>query len=188
MATFNMLEHKNIVIIGGTSGIGLSAGLAFIEHGANIVATGINEPSCQQAQKLFQDQGMTICSDARIEGTSKRAIEKCLAEFGSFDALFHVAGGSGRKWGDGPLHEVSLEAWQITMDINLTSVMLSNRAAIQHFLDQKTSGSILNVSSVLGFSPAPKFFNTHAYATAKSAIIGLSKSLAAYYAQQKYQN
>ncbi len=176
------LKDKNIVIIGGTSGIGLSAGITFIENGAHIVATGIDEASCDQANDLFQGRGITTCLDARIEGTAKEAIEKCVAEFGSFDALFHVAGGSGRKWGDGPLHELSLAGWQKTMELNLTSLMLSNQAAVQHFLATQTSGSILNVSSVLGFSPAPKFFYTHAYAAAKSAIIGLSKSLAAYYA------
>ncbi|MEM6767579.1 MAG: SDR family oxidoreductase [Bacteroidota bacterium] len=178
-----MLRDKNIVIIGGTSGIGLSSSATFIKYGANVVATGIDEGSCEQAQDILQDQGITICLDARIEGTTEKAIERCVEEFGSFDGLFHVAGGSGRKWGDGPLHELSLEGWQKTMDLNLTSVMLSNQAAVQHFMAKETSGSILNLSSVLGFSPAPRFFYTHAYAAAKSAIIGLSKSLAAYYAK-----
>ncbi len=177
-----MLKDKNIVIIGGTSGIGLATASALIEQGANVVASGFDEASCQQAQDILQDGGIAICLDARIEGTAKKAIERCVTEFGNFDALFHVAGGSGRKWGDGPLHELSLEGWQKTMDLNLTSLMLSNQAAVQHFLTNQTTGSILNLSSVLGFSPAPRFFYTHAYAAAKSAIVGLSKSLAAYYA------
>lgn len=178
-----MLRDKNLVIIGGTSGIGLSAGIAFIEHGANVVITGIDEAACEEAQGLVQDRGLAVCLDARIEGTAKVAIEKCIAKYGSFDGLFHVAGGSGRKWGDGPLHELSLDGWQKTLELNLTAVMLSNQAAVQHFLAKQSSGSILNLSSVLGFSPAPKFFYTHAYAAAKSAIIGLSKSLASYYAK-----
>jgi NAD(P)-dependent dehydrogenase (short-subunit alcohol dehydrogenase family) len=60
--------------------------------------------------------------------------------------------------------------------------MLSNQAAIQKFRELKTGGSVLNMSSVLGVSPSPKFFVTHAYAAAKSAVIGFTKSLAAYYA------
>jgi NAD(P)-dependent dehydrogenase (short-subunit alcohol dehydrogenase family) len=60
--------------------------------------------------------------------------------------------------------------------------MLSNRAAIQYFLEQQQPGAILNMGSVLGFSPSPKYFTTHAYAAAKSAIIGFSKSIASYYA------
>ena len=94
-----------------------------------------------------------------------------------------MAGGSGRKMGDGPLHELTLEGWNRTMELNLTSLMLSNQAAIKKFIELKKEGTILNMSSVLGFSPSPKYFSTHAYAATKSAIIGFSKSIAAYYAK-----
>jgi NAD(P)-dependent dehydrogenase (short-subunit alcohol dehydrogenase family) len=60
--------------------------------------------------------------------------------------------------------------------------MLSNQAAIRVFLSQKRPGTILNMSSVLGFAPSPKHFATHAYAAAKSAVIGFSRSVASYYA------
>jgi NAD(P)-dependent dehydrogenase (short-subunit alcohol dehydrogenase family) len=62
--------------------------------------------------------------------------------------------------------------------------MLSNRAAINFFLEKKQPGTILNMGSVLGFSPSSKYFSTHAYAAAKSAIIGFSKSIASYYASK----
>ena len=62
--------------------------------------------------------------------------------------------------------------------------MLSNQAAVKKFLELKKAGTILNMGSVLGFSPSPKYFYTHAYAAAKSAIIGFSKSVAAYYAKE----
>ncbi len=68
------------------------------------------------------------------------------------------------------------------MELNLTSLMLSNQAAVKKFLQLKTSGTILNMGSVLGYSPSPKYFSTHAYAAAKAAIIGFTKSIAAYYA------
>jgi NAD(P)-dependent dehydrogenase (short-subunit alcohol dehydrogenase family) len=97
--------------------------------------------------------------------------------------LYHVAGGSGRKFGDGPLHELTLEGWNKTLELNLTSLMLSNQAAVKKFLELKKSGTILNMGSVLGFSPSPKYFSTHAYAATKAAIIGFSKSIAAYYAK-----
>jgi NAD(P)-dependent dehydrogenase (short-subunit alcohol dehydrogenase family) len=61
--------------------------------------------------------------------------------------------------------------------------MLSNKAAIDHFLKQNKSGAIVNLSSVLAMHPAPSFFSTHAYAAAKAAIIGLSTSSASYYAK-----
>jgi len=111
------------------------------------------------------------------------AISACQAQWGDLHGLYHVAGGSGRSQGDGPLHEMTLEGWNATFELNLTSLMLSNRAAIKTFLKQSHGGNILNMGSVLGFSPSPHFFATHAYAATKSAIIGFSKSIAAYYAQ-----
>jgi NAD(P)-dependent dehydrogenase (short-subunit alcohol dehydrogenase family) len=102
--------------------------------------------------------------------------------FGGFDGLYHVAGGSGRRWGDGPLHEISDEGWRLTLELNLTSVLFSNRAAVRQFLAQKTGGSVLNLTSVLASSPSPQYFATQAYAAAKAAIIGLTKSCAALYA------
>jgi NAD(P)-dependent dehydrogenase (short-subunit alcohol dehydrogenase family) len=62
--------------------------------------------------------------------------------------------------------------------------MLSNQAAIQAFQKLAHGGSILNLGSILAFSPSPKYFVTHAYAAAKAAIEGLTVSTAAYYASQ----
>ena len=94
-----------------------------------------------------------------------------------------MAGGSGRRFGDGPLHELSLDGWNYTVALNLTSLMLSNQAAVRAFLAQGTGGTILNMGSVLGYSPSPVHFATHAYAATKSAVIGFTKSIAAYYAR-----
>ena len=80
------------------------------------------------------------------------------------------------------LHELSLDGWNQTLSLNLTSLMLSNQAAIKFFLKRQTAGTILNMGSVLGYSPSPKYFVTHAYAATKSAVIGFTKSIAAYYA------
>lgn len=177
------LQNKSIVIVGGTTGIGLSAAKAFIAHGARIVAVGRNPQNAGVASSLLKSAEIEI-GDASHEGTAESAIRRCIDQYGSFDGLYHVAGGSGRKYGDGPLHELSLEGWEQTLNLNLTSLMLSNRAAIRHFLERKTSGTILNMSSVLGYSPSPRYFVTHAYAAAKSAVVGFSKSIAAYYAAQ----
>ena len=84
--------------------------------------------------------------------------------------------------GDGPLHEITDEGWRKTLDLNAASMFYSNRAAVRQFLAQKTGGSILNLTSVLAYSPAPAHFATHAYATAKAAAIGLTTACAAYYA------
>lgn len=178
-----MLDHKSIVIIGGTTGMGLSAAKAFVKNGAKVVLVGRNAETGLKAKEEIGENSRIIIGNAIDPKTAQIAINECLNQFGSFDGLYHVAGGSGRKYGDGPLHELSLDGWNKTFELNLTSLMLSNQAAVQKFLEIGTGGTILNMSSVLGFSPSPKHFATHAYAASKAAVIGLTKSLAAYYAK-----
>lgn len=177
-----MLLNKNIVIIGGTTGIGLSAAKAFIANGANVVVVGRSADSAALAKMELGKSALSLSADAASENTAVQAIDICINSFGSFDGLYHVAGGSGRKMGDGSLDELTLDGWNKTMELNLTSLMLSNQAAVKKFLELKKGGTILNMGSVLGFSPSPKYFVTHAYAAAKAAIIGFTKSIAAYYA------
>ncbi len=110
------------------------------------------------------------------------ALGACLAKHGRIDGLFNVAGGSGRRFGDGPLHECTDEGWAQTFDLNLTTSFRMNRAVLNHWLTSNQSGTILNMSSVLAESPEPGHFTTHAYAASKAAINGMTRAMAAYYA------
>jgi NAD(P)-dependent dehydrogenase (short-subunit alcohol dehydrogenase family) len=177
-----LLSGKCIVIIGGTSGIGLSASRAMIAQGAKLVIVGGLEETSQEAASLLGSNAFVITADARDAGTAHKAIESCKDQFGGFHGLYHVAGGSGRRLGDGPLHELSLDGWNQTLEMNLTALMLSNRAAVQQLRKSPKGGAILNIGSVLGYAPSSRHFATHAYAAAKAAVIGFSKSIAAYYA------
>ena len=177
-----MLQQKNIVIIGGTTGLGLSAALAFVKNGAHLVVVGRTEVTVQEAQQQLGDAGLALTGDATQEATAPEAIRQCADRWGNCHGLYHVAGGSGRRFGDGPLHELTLEGWNKTFELNLTSLMLSNQAAVRYFLQQPQGGAILNMGSVLGYSPSPHHFATHAYAATKSAIIGFTKAIAAHYA------
>ena len=176
------LSNKSLVVIGGTAGLGLSAARAFVEAGARVVVVGRNAESCEAARASLGESATVLSADACEPQTAPRAIDEAVRAFGGFHGLYHVAGGSGRRMGDGPLHDITDEGWRATFDLNLTSLMMSNRAAVRQFLAQGTGGSILNMSSVLGFSPSPQHFATHAYAAAKAAAIGFSKAIAAYYA------
>lgn len=178
----NWLAGKRLVIIGGTSGMGLSAALACVKEGARVIVVGRNPAHSEEAAAKLGDTGYVLTADASNEGTAESAIDVCHNKFGGFDGLYHVAGGSGRKFGDGPLHELTLDGWKQTLDLNITSLMLSNRAAVNYFMAHNHGGPILNMGSVLAFSPSPKYFTTHAYAAAKSAVVGFTKSIAAYYA------
>lgn len=176
------LSEKAYVIVGGTTGLGASAALACCAAGAKVVVIGRNPDSVAQMNSRLGSRGVALQGDACREGATEEAIQKCLSRWGRFDGLYHVAGGSGRRHGDGPLHDLTLEGWRYTLDLNLSSVFLSNRAAVRQFLSAGQGGTILNCGSVLGFSPSPAFFTTHAYATAKAGLIGLTQASAAAYA------
>lgn len=175
---------RTYVIIGGTTGLGLSAAKALVAHRANLVVVGRSEASLNDALKTLGQNACGERGDATDPKTAPRAIAKAVANFGKLDGLYHVAGGSGRSKGDGPLHELTDEGWEFTCDLNLSSLIYSNRAAIRQFREQQSGGTVLNMGSVLGHSPSPSHFASHGYAATKSAILGFTKSIAAYYAPQ----
>ncbi len=177
-----MLRDRTILIVGGTKGLGLSAARACIAQGARVVVVGREAEQARAVEAELGDRCRALAADATDPATTLKAIDLALSAFGPLHGLYHVAGGSGRRYGDGPLHELSDAGWDYTLNLNLRSMMLSNRAVVRQLLKQGTPGSILNMGSVLGFSPSPQHFATHAYAAAKSAIIGFTKSCAAYYA------
>ncbi len=177
-----LLKDKKIVIIGGTTGIGYAVANHCCNEGASVVALGKKENESDQDFQLNNNH-LVLFGDATNELSSEKAITTCLEKFNGFDALLHVAGGSGRALGDGPLHEMTIIGWEKTFTLNANSVMLSNKAAINQLLLLKKGGSIVNIASVLATNPAPHFFTTHAYAASKAAVIGLTKSAAAFYAK-----
>ena len=175
-------KNTSYIIMGGTTGMGLAAALVLNESGAKVLVVGRNEENCKKVQQLLSQDCLTLAGDATDPKTIDTAIEMAHSAFGTITGLFHVAGGSGRRFGDGPLDQMTLEGWNKTFELNLTSLMLSNKAIVNYFLKNNSAGKILNMGSGLGYSPSPKYFVTHAYAASKSAIIGFSKSIASYYA------
>lgn len=178
------VEGLVIVIAGGTSGLGLSAARQLVRQGAKVAVFGRSQETLARAMEELGADVLGAAADASEPGAAQRVIEAAVERFGRLDALYHVAGGSGRSRGDGPLHEITDEGWRFTTDLNLSSVAYSNRAALRQFLRQGQGGCILNMSSVLGWSPSPQYFASHAYAASKAAIIGMSKASASYYAAE----
>lgn len=175
------LDGKVIVIIGGTTGLGFSAAKAFLRESARVGIVSRGGENVARALEELGEGAAGFAGDAALPETAERAIQVARERFGGFHGLYHVAGGSGRSKGDGPLHEVSDEGIDYTLNLNLKSVLYSNRAAVREFLKEGKGGSVLNMGSVLGSSPAPGHFATHVYAAAKAAIAGFTKSAAAYY-------
>ena len=186
----NRLSNKRCLIVGGTSGIGFAAAIRFLQEGAAHVAViGLDDPQSHEAVMALAEKAgrtpLSIGCDASDPKKVDEAFTFVEIVFGGLDILYHVAGSSGRKHGDGPLHECTDAGWQATLDANLKSVFLTNRAAVRQFLKQGAGGTILNMSSVLALAPSPRYFDTFAYAASKGGIIAMSRQAAARYAADK---
>jgi NAD(P)-dependent dehydrogenase (short-subunit alcohol dehydrogenase family) len=178
------MKNKVVVVIGATTGIGLAATKAIIAAGGKVVGVGKDEATGKKAAAALGADAEILTADATDPATAELAVSTAVETFGRFDALFHVAGGSVRTYGDGPLHELTDEGVDFAINLNLKTVLYSNRAAVGMFLRQKTGGAVLNLGSVLAEAPSPGYFATHAYAAAKSAVAGLTRYAAAYYAKK----
>src|SRR5262245_56083543 len=135
----NRLQNKRCLIIGGTSGIWLAAVKRFLQEGARVVTVGRDQKECDDLG--FEISGLgswfVVTADASDASGVERMFQLAVHQLGGLDVLFHVAGSSGRKYGDGALHECTDAGWQATIDANLKSVFLTNRAAVRQFLQQK---------------------------------------------------
>ena len=110
------------------------------------------------------------------------AVQATANAFGQLDVLFNVAGGSGRRRGDGPTAECTEEGWDFVLAVNLKSQFLCCKYALLEML-KVGGGAIVNLSSILGLVGGDADFATHAYAASKGGIISLTRSIAAYYAK-----
>jgi NAD(P)-dependent dehydrogenase (short-subunit alcohol dehydrogenase family) len=178
------LDGLSVVVVGGTSGMGLSAALACTREGAHVTIAGRDDDHAATAVARLGPATPCILGEATDPALATRVFDAARSRFGRVDGVFHVAGGSGRRFGDGPLDQISDEGWRRTLDLNLTALFHTNRAAVRYFLHAAHGGSIVNMASVLAFAPAPEHFATHAYAAAKAAVIGLTTSCAAAYAHR----
>lgn len=175
-----------VLLITGSTGI--AEATARLAKGWKVFVVSRTPENAKKLAKAVK--GDYLAGDLVDPSTSARAVAACVKRYGRLDALFNVAGISGRKFGDGPAHECSDAGWDATIDANLKSMFFMCRAALNQMRKQKLDrdglrGTILNMASVLGFSPQARYFGSHAYAASKGAILGMSKSMAAYYAPEK---
>jgi NAD(P)-dependent dehydrogenase (short-subunit alcohol dehydrogenase family) len=183
VGTSRVLDGKSVLITGST-GIAEATALRAVEAGAQVFIVSRTPENCEALAKKCG--GRFFAADLVAPEAAEHAVAAC----GPIDALFNVAGISGRKFGDGPLHECTEAGWDTTLDANVKSMFLMCRAALNRMLEQPVAanglrGTILNMASVLGFAPQAGHFATHAYAASKGAILGMSRSMAAYYAPHK---
>ena len=186
------LQGKTLFIVGSTGIGGATARLA-AQAGAQVFISSRTEENCRDlCEGITQAGGIAsyFVADQTQADQVQNAVDTCVQKWGKIDAAFNVAGISGRRFGDGPLHECSEEGWDVTLDTNAKGMFFFCRAQLNQMLQQPIDnnglrGTILNMASVLAFTPQRDFFATHAYAASKGAIISMSKAMASYYAPHK---
>ena len=175
---------SRILLITGSSGIAAAAAKLSAGRGDTVFLIGKKEQECQSLSSELNGSAFFV-ADVGDEGAIQNATRSCLSRFGRIDAVFNVAGISGRSLGDGPLHECSSAAWHTLMSVHAAGTFYVCREVIQHWLARRQAGVILNTGSVLARYPERKFFATHAYAASKGAIEAMTLAAAGYYAAHR---
>lgn len=179
-----------VCLVTGSTGIAAAAAIRLAADGASIFVASRNEAHANALAERIRDSGGRAgarAADLIREADADSAVAACVETYGRIDGLLSVAGGSGRRFGDGPIHELTPAGWDRTIELNLRSQAMINRAVVRQMLGQEPNssgsrGSIVLMSSVLASHPVPELFATHAYAAAKGAIDSLGLVMAATYA------
>jgi NAD(P)-dependent dehydrogenase (short-subunit alcohol dehydrogenase family) len=169
------------VLITGATGIAAATARLFRQEGAQVAVVDRVAANLQALATTLPDV-LAITADLVEDGAAKHVVAAACARFGRLDVLVNIAGISGRRFGDGPLHEATDAGWDVVMDTNARTMFSMCREALAPMLTQG-SGAIVNTASVLAYAPNPDFFATHAYAASNGARIALTKAMAAYYAR-----
>jgi NAD(P)-dependent dehydrogenase (short-subunit alcohol dehydrogenase family) len=180
---------SRVCLVTGSTGIAAASAMRFAAEGANVFVTSRHEDHCRQlVERIIARGGQAAYRAAELtdEAQVGGAIEAAVGAYGRIDGLFSVAGGSGRRFGDGPIHEMSGDAWEATLALNLRTQALVCREVVRRIRAQEpnesgTRGSILLMGSVTVTDPVPEYFGTHAYAAAKGATTALMTAMAATY-------
>lgn len=178
----NRLLGKTALITGAASGIGAAIAEAFVAEGARVIISDINAETGAARAVALGENAHFLRHDATDEAQWAAVMAAIVAEHGGLDVLVNNAGITGTESGrpHDPEH-TSLDDWHQVMRINLDSVFLGCRHAIQAMRATGRGGSIINMSSRSGLVGVPK---TAAYAASKAAIRNHSKTVALYCAEQ----
>jgi NAD(P)-dependent dehydrogenase (short-subunit alcohol dehydrogenase family) len=181
---------RRVIVVTGASGIAAAGAARFAAEGAAVFVIARDPAACGALVTAITASGGRAASataDLRDEAATVAAITAAREQFGRIDGLFAVAGGSGRRAGDGPIHEMTVEGWTETLALNGLPAFLAAREVVRSMLAlpgaaDGAGGSIVIVTSVLASDPVPQLFATHGYAAIKGAEDALARTLAAYYA------
>jgi 3-hydroxybutyrate dehydrogenase len=167
------LDGRVAVITGGTRGIGRAIAEAFVRDGASVVINGRDVAKGQRAldEMAAGDRVHFVPGDACVKEDCEGLIDATVARYGRLDILVNNAGGSVNN---APVADLTDEAMEFALNVNLWSTFWCSRRALSHMIPQQW-GRIMNISSVEGKVGKP---GISTYVTAKHAVNGLTKALA----------
>ncbi len=167
------LNSKTAVVIGGTSGIGLTLAKGLAQAGANVIATGRRADLVKTAADEILALGrksLAITSNVTDRASIEALLSNVEAELGNVDILVNSAGITRRT----PTLEVSEAEWNSILETNLTGTLRACQIFGRKMIERK-QGRIVNIASV---SSGRGFFEVAAYAASKAAVVSLTKTLA----------
>jgi NAD(P)-dependent dehydrogenase (short-subunit alcohol dehydrogenase family) len=167
------LTSRNAVVVGGTSGIGLTIAKGLAQAGANVIATGrrehLVEAAAEQIRKIGT-QSLAIPCDVGDAASIQEVLRGAMKEWGSVDILVNSAGTTKRA----PTLDVSQSDWDSILDTNLNGTLRSCQIFGRHMIERKY-GRIINIGSIASILA---LYEVTAYCASKAAVAQLTKSLA----------
>jgi len=170
------LKNKNIILTGGTGGIGESIVKNLTSFNANLIVTGTNDKKLEELKKTYKNI-ISIKQDISVHDELEEFIDKCSNEFeDKIDILINNAGVTN----DNLTIRMKKEEWDKVININLTSTFLLTKYTIKKMLKKKF-GKIINITSVVGHTGNLGQVN---YSASKGGLTSMSKSLSLEYAKK----
>lgn len=176
MSSSLRLDGHRAVITGAGRGLGREMALHLAAAGADIVCAARTRSQIEAVAEEIRALGrnaLVVPTDVAVPEQVDALAERAAAEWGGFEIFIANAGGGGGASGKDIL-EISDDDWRETIDINLSSVFYSARAALRHFR-RRGGGNLITVASGTGMRGDPR---THVYGAAKAGVITLTQSIA----------
>jgi NAD(P)-dependent dehydrogenase (short-subunit alcohol dehydrogenase family) len=169
------LDAKVALVTGGLSGIGRATAALFSEEGARVVLFDVRSSSRDDGatgdEVASGIGGVFVQGDVRSPDDVDRAVRTAVERFGTVDVLFNSAGVIVFK----PISDLTIEDFDLTMDVNVRGTFLCCKRVIDELLARGTGGVIVNVASNFAFVAAPE---ASVYCASKGAVATLTKALA----------